>query len=133
MSINCKTDEITKTLKLHFDKPIFATHPDFPDQELAFTDASATLTAFWDKRSRSWKPKRDELGNLRKLELHAPKAKRVGYRGEVLRGDAFHINGKLTPKPIPLTSIVKKAWDDDTQDSIRRTILDEFWGALLTG
>lgn len=132
MSITCKTSEVSKTIKLSFAHPVFAVHPNFPDQELAFTEATITLAAVWEPKTKSWKPKRNPDGSSPRLELWAPNAKRVNVYGEVLRSDAFHLRGRLTPTPIPLTSIVKKTWNDDTEDSIRAMVLDTFWKPLLS-
>lgn len=132
MSITCKTSEVTKTIKLHFEKPVFAIHPHYPDQELAFTEASITLTAAWDHKTNQWKPKKNPDGTSPRLELWAPRAKRVGDYGDVLRSDAFHVGGRFNPAPIPLTSIIKKSWVDETQESIRTHVLDTFWKPLLS-
>lgn len=132
MSISCKTEEITKTISLHFDSPIYAVHPKFSNQELAFTEAKVTLCAEWDKKTQSWKPKRTADGKIPRIELHAPNAKRVDYYGELQKADAFHFNGKLNPLPIPLASIVKKGWFDETEEKVRNMILDAFWKPLLT-
>ena len=132
MSVVCRTSEVTKTFTLHFDEPVLAVHPNFRDQHLAFTEAQVTLSAEWDNRSRTWKPKRDAAGRSPRIELIAPRAKRVDRYGDIQPRDAFHMNGKLTVTPIPLTDIVKQRWDDDTQDTIRREVLDVFWKQLLS-
>lgn len=132
MSIRCNTNEITKTFTLHFDKPVYAEHPNFSNQEMAFTEATATLSAEWDPKTEQWKPKKTSDGKTPRIELHVPKAKRVDHYGELQKADAFHIGGKFRPVPIPLSSVVKKAWNDYTQEEIRTTLLDGFWKSIIT-
>ncbi len=130
MPVHVTATEIVRTYKLHFVEPVFATHPNFPTQELAFTDATVTLAAEWDKRSKTWKPKRTSEGRTPVLELHVPQAKRV-KDGYVTRQDAFHINGQLRPIPVRLDAIQKRRWDDDVQDEIRVGVVSAFWDELL--
>lgn len=123
--------EIQRTYKFHFERPVFATHPNFRDQELAFTDATITLTAAWDPNSKTWKAKRDPLmGGAPALTLHAPEAKRV-RDGKVTKLHAFHHGGKLTPTPIRLDSIQKRSWDDNLQQDLREAVVSAFWNEIL--
>lgn len=122
--------EIQRTYKFHFERPVIATHPNFKDQELAFTDASITLTAVWDSRLQSWRAKRDPNGGAPTITLDAPHAKRV-RNGRVTKLDAFHNGGKLTPSPICLDSIQKRSWDDDLQNELRTAVVSAFWDEIL--
>lgn len=122
--------EVSRTYKLHFEKPVIATHPQHKDQELAFTDATITLCAFWDPQSQSWKAKKNPNGAPAALELHAPRAKRF-RQGRVTKLDAFHNGGKLIPVPIRLDLIQKRDWDDDVQERIRTSIVSAFWTEVL--
>lgn len=124
--------EIQRTYKFHFERPVFATHPNFRDQELAFTDASITLTAVWDPATKRWKAKKNPLaGGAPTITLDAPEAKRV-KNGKVTKLHAFHNAGKLSPVPIRLDSIQKSTWDDDLQNDLRNAVVSAFWGEILT-
>lgn len=122
---------VSRTYQFHFERLVFARHPNHAEQEIAFTDASITLTAVWDNQSHSWKTPKESNGAPAALQLDAPRAKRV-KDGKITRLDAFHSGGKLNPVPIRLDSLIKRDWDDELKSDIRTSVVSAFWGELMS-
>lgn len=115
--------EVSKSFKLTFDKPIVATHPNYRDAELSFTEAVLTLTA--DKApDGTWRSKR-ELYNAPTLKLSIPTA-------------VYHKNGEATSKLAfdkrqfswGSTVIELRSVKDDEVKAEVNKIVNSFWFQL---